>query len=301
MCIPRMAIPVLGIVLLLTPTASLAARGRFYVALGDSVAEGVAATDYYGYVPRFRSELERLHGPVELLNVARGGVRSHELIVQARGDPAVRNALRRANVVTISVGGNNLLACGTENFAVIAVVCAESGVAAFHADWPELLAELRTGSPTSLSTTANILATTVYNPYPGDDPRYAEAEAYVERINAEIRDPALQAAYGYSVVDVHDDFAGRLPDGRWKVCAWLAFCLGLRDPHPTDAGHEEIARLHTAAYAARVARTGISQSTLQLVGPPLFGGLLPGDPSQRQTRRILPILSYTPSGQSRSL
>ena len=50
------------------------------------------------------------------------------------------------------------------------------------------------------------------------------------------------------MVDVHADFLGQFTDTtQWKVCVWTLFCTS-QNPHPTDAGHLEIARLHELAY-----------------------------------------------------
>jgi hypothetical protein len=92
---------------------------------------------------------------------------------------------------------------------------------------------------------------TLYNPYTGDDPNFPALELALQRFNELIRDPVRRSRHNYGVVDVHDHFNGRTESGGWKVCGWLGFCQAIRDAHPTDAGHDEIARLHLREYLAR--------------------------------------------------
>lgn len=225
-----------------------------YTALGDSAARGVGATARHGYVEYLHQALEAARGPVQLDNRAVSGASSTDLLTLLKRNTATRTSVREAGLLTISIGGNNLLPCGFGNFRGINAACAARGVAAFKRDWPAIMFYIR--RVIGLQVRAYVV--TLYNPYRGNERDYAIADRYIQQINAVIQDSDLMAAYNYRAVDVYSDLQGKLPDGSWKVCVWTHFCERFRDPHPTDAGHAEIARLHepllglpTAAVAGR--------------------------------------------------
>jgi lysophospholipase L1-like esterase len=241
----RAFVPLFVLVLLLAllPAQALAVSPVRYTALGDSIAVGVGATNSYGYVYRFRDYLATQYARVELSNRAISGMNSTELYLQLRADPITRRDVRRADVITISIGGNNLLPCAQNNYEILLPACGDVGVALFQQDWPRIVAEIR-----SLNPDAELFVITLYNPFRGDEQNYALADSYIDRINAVIQDPANVAAGNYEIVDVYTDFQGQFGDGTWKVCVYTHFCEERRDPHPTDAGHARIAELHAAIY-----------------------------------------------------
>jgi lysophospholipase L1-like esterase len=237
---------------LVTPTSVAGDGGQTdrvsYVALGDSIAEGVAAENSYGYVNRFRDALTEIRGEVDLVNVAHGGFATSELLAQLADDEELQSALRSADLITLSIGGNHLLACGKNNFATVDTDCVNAGVALFQRDWPNVLERLRGNS---IRAMGRLLVMNLFNPYTGDAPNFAVVERPVQLINDTIQDAGYRSIYHYDVVDVHDAFSGRGTTEAWNVCTWLGFCGDVRDPHPSDAGHAEIARLHMREYLAR--------------------------------------------------
>jgi lysophospholipase L1-like esterase len=214
-----------------------------YTALGDSIAVGKGATSNYGYVYHFRDYLASVHGSVDLKNQAKLGIKSGDLLTQLRLDRATRTAVKKAKVITISIGGNNLLGCASDNYNGISDSCAASGVSAFSSDWPKILQEIRN----RIGSTGQIYVMNIYNPYTGDDSNYVKANDYVQQINDVISRSDYVATYSYTVVDVYSHFSGTL-DGSWKVCQWTHFCASSRDPHPNDEGHRQISSLHESIY-----------------------------------------------------
>ncbi len=234
----------LGLLPTLAAPTARAAPLDVYTALGDSIARGVGATGFYGYVDRYHAALLAARPGLLLLNAAVPGFDSGDLLAQLRGDPLTRAAVRQAQVLTISIGGNNLLPCASDNYTVLDTACAARGVRAFRHDWPKILREIRHG----IGSEAALLVMTLYNPYRGDEPAYAIADSYIQQLNAAIGDAGVAQKYRYAVVEVHAAFQGQFADGSWKVCAWTHFCEVRRDPHPTDSGHQQIADLHVARY-----------------------------------------------------
>jgi hypothetical protein len=239
-------------VLLLLPETTGADGGSVdrpsYVALGDSIAEGAAATDNYGYVYRLRDSLAQIRGEVGLLNAAHGGFATPDVLAQLSHDHELRRALSSAELITLSIGGNHLLECAVENFTIVEQECVAAGIQLFTRDWELILERLRG----EIGATGTLLTMTLFNPYTADDPNFAILELALSRFNDLIRDPNYRSTYDYGVVNVHDRFSGRAEDGTWRVCGWLGFCDTNRDPHPSNAGHEEIARLHLREYLGRV-------------------------------------------------
>ena len=183
---PRRLALALGLLLALAPAPASAARATIrYTALGDSIARGMGATAFYGYVDHFRDYLLTRHRAVVLVNAAIPGMASGDLLLQLRTGPVTRAAVKQAQVLTISIGGNNLLPCASDNYETVDTACAAAGVAAFQRDWPQLLAEIREG----IGSRAALYAMTLYNPYPGDHPNYAVADHSIEQLNGTIRAP----------------------------------------------------------------------------------------------------------------
>lgn len=84
-----------------------------YAALGDSLAVGVLAER--GYVPRYQQHIQA--GTVKtviLTNLGVNGWQSSDLLAALRSDARFRNAVRRAQVVTWDIGGNDLRAVRLE-------------------------------------------------------------------------------------------------------------------------------------------------------------------------------------------
>jgi lysophospholipase L1-like esterase len=97
----------------LCPAAAAAKRTPTrYVALGDSIAYGPIAVERSGYVYEF-AELLRgsVDDPIALNNRAVPLIKSGDLLSALKDDvpPGLRGAIRNAQILTISIGGNNLL------------------------------------------------------------------------------------------------------------------------------------------------------------------------------------------------
>lgn len=81
-----------------------------YVALGDSLSTGVGASLFSpGFVPRYRRMSEReLRQHIQLFVFARPGNKTSDL-VQLLKEERVRSEIKRAQMITITAGGNDLI------------------------------------------------------------------------------------------------------------------------------------------------------------------------------------------------
>lgn len=141
-----------------------------YVALGDSVPYGAGDVAGRSFVPLYAHLIEQDTGAsVRVHNLATDGGTARDLLGQLRNDPKVRRALKGAEIVTISIGGNDLEShlgdyasnrCGGSDNQM----CFRAAVAAFKPTWAAILAEvLRLREDKSI-----IRVTNDYNPFPGN-------------------------------------------------------------------------------------------------------------------------------------
>lgn len=207
-------------------------RGCLYTALGDSLTNGFLAYMSTGFSYRLCHYLRREYGSTEFYNFGVPGLKSQGLLKQLKTQEKVRYYIKRADLVTISIGGNNLLRCAHDNYCHINTEKAQEGTNNFVRDWPLILHCIRD----ELASDADIFVMTLYNPYPVKDKNYDTAEHYIQIINSAICDEALIKNYEYRVVDIYSTFKNLCPP---KL---THFDLAIRDPHPTYEGHHIIAK-----------------------------------------------------------
>jgi len=196
-----------------------------YVSLGDSLAVGVGASDpqEHGYAPLYREFLERETGrEVRLVQLGLSGETS-ERFVKGPGSQLARAeaALRKSPgaTVTLSIGGNDLLR--TKDGAAAE---REAALVRYAENLDLILKTLREASEPPPSIT--VLA--LYNPAPG-----SFTYEWATRMNATIRDVA--ARNGVRVAAADRAFQGH--EAEYAHHARYPW-----DIHPTDRGHEALAR-----------------------------------------------------------
>ncbi|MBP1920562.1 GDSL-type esterase/lipase family protein [Youngiibacter multivorans] len=160
--------------------------------------------------------------------------------------------IKKADVITISIGGNNIMDAGENFFSSLNNTIAEANTVDFVADYPKIIAAIR-----ALNTGARIIVQTLYNPfntiaisvYEGDPALQAETEEYISRVNAAINSVSDTK---YTVVDIHklflESYANKGLMGNityFYPAAWLKFT---RDPHPNQTGENLIGSKVIAAY-----------------------------------------------------
>lgn len=91
--------------------------GLLYVALGDSAAQGVGASDpQHGYVSLLADRLRDSTGqPVEIVNLSKSGARIKDVLDTQL--PALAALGRTPDVVTVAIGGNDVRAYDRATFA----------------------------------------------------------------------------------------------------------------------------------------------------------------------------------------
>lgn len=227
-----------------------------YVALGDSVAAGTESATSY---PRELASLLRTEGVAlpRLCHLAEGGQVSGELLESLRAAGPVRRAVASADLVTITVGANDLLAMH-ERFRsgdCEDLVCYREETAAVIDRWEAILDEvlglLRPG--------ARLVVTNYYDPYVGnprqqrehfDQPYPRGAREIVEALNGQLCTAA--SLRDVPCADLHGAFNGRR-GGRSPLRRGLLADDGF---HPSAEGHRLIARRILGAGSLGLSRDG---------------------------------------------
>lgn len=194
-----------------------------YAAVGDSFTAGVGAALGFGWVDWFRGGLHhRFRRPVQFTNLGFVTTTSPELRRLLTRDEAFQSAVRAADLITLCIGGNDLLA-GLKNRDAVA-----ANAEKFPRRWDAVCSALR-----DLNPAADVLALALYNPCPAGDHRRADWGRWIEAFNGVVRDPAVLSRYRLHLVDLQPLFAG---------CeVWTTWTL-LGDIHPNGFGHKRIAR-----------------------------------------------------------
>ena len=230
------------------------------MALGDSLAFGVGASNpsATGYVPRVYASLkssERYQAAgLELVNLSVPGAKSTDLpaaggqlesalnlIGQRQQDAAP--AANEVEIITIDIGGNDLLALVAPGSPCLQSASVEPCRAAFgsvlsaiQTNLSETIRRLRAAAPDAI-----IVVVDLYNPFSGTgDLREPIAELGVGQANGVIGAVLANAELKARAASVFQLFSGR--GGQWIAPDGI---------HPNDSGHAVIAEAVIAAIAGR--------------------------------------------------
>lgn len=227
-----------------------------YVALGDSIAEGWgASSNEKTYVNLFKEYLEKRYDSVDAYNFAKAGDTSSDLLAKLSyynpldpTDPKnqMSYALKKSRVITVSIGGNNLLA-GLRGLMAGDLQAPEKQLGLFGKDWPMILATLHYKAPD-----AQIYVMNLYDPFRAGDTlngmdMYAIGEKSVGILNSIISNDTLKSMYGYKVADVYTKFHNITEEDQ-SLTHFHDISNPYADPHPTDLGHKFIFLEHKQIY-----------------------------------------------------
>lgn len=202
-----------------------------YTAVGDSLTFGLGTMPGSGFVPLYRRMAEeKLQQFVAHENLGINGLTSEELSDRVVRLPAYRFHLKQAHIITMSIGGNDLiravkLAGGRPSRDVLDAAlyrCQE------HVN--RIVGSIRRIKSASRQL-YYIRAVGLYNPYPA----WSEATEYVVRFNKHLI--KLSDDY-FRVADIYTQFLGREKE-----------LLSVDGLHPNGRGYRVIAeQLHRLGY-----------------------------------------------------
>lgn len=134
------------------------------VAIGDSLTQGVGdTTDSGGFVPLIAKKLQASYSlqTVETANYGVSGNRSDQILKRIKNDEEIRSSLESADVITLTVGGNDLMkVIKSELFHDLTVDSFEEPLKEYQKGLEELFSEIR-----ALNASAPIYLFGIYNPF----------------------------------------------------------------------------------------------------------------------------------------
>jgi lysophospholipase L1-like esterase len=216
---------------------------------------------------------------VQLLQHAINGQTSNELLdlltysgsTDPNYDTAMVDDLKKGNIITLCIGGNDLMQWATiPGFTSVDWANADISANDFvNSTWVQLIDTIKTLNPT-----AKLIVTTGYNPYNlqavsgyESDVEVTSAgysfsgktESLVTQMRSAVLDYAVDAAglHKYEIADVYKDFHdnyGQTLMG--QITLFYPYFLGLatptlRDPHPNQTGQNRISNLIKTAFLAQ--------------------------------------------------
>ncbi|MCJ8010538.1 GDSL-type esterase/lipase family protein [Paenibacillus sp. KQZ6P-2] len=194
-----------------------------YTAVGDSLTVGFGAMPGNGFVPVYRSMAERKLGEfVSHENFGINGLTSSQLYANMKRSAHLRNSLKEAKIITISIGGNDLIRAAksappqniTQHFNKALSQCQSnfSGIM-------QTINQLKSGR----SSPYIVRAVGLYNPYP----QVEAATLWVQQFNSYI---SGHWGAGYAAANIFSSFYGREKE-----------LLSLDHLHPNGRGYKVIA------------------------------------------------------------
>jgi lysophospholipase L1-like esterase len=170
-------------------------------------------------------------------------------------------------LVTVSIGGNDILGCAA---AAIFLSCVTNALAGLLGNLHQLLAGVRAAAGPSVPIVGLTYPDVFLGLYPSNDPQQKQLAGVSVSGFEQVVNPALASAYaavGATFLDVTRATGGYIPLTESRpsgsrgstpvavadVCALTYFCR-VQDVHPTNSGYALIARLIVATLPARTGR-----------------------------------------------
>lgn len=156
-----------------------------YLALGDSLTEGVGdSTGQGGFVPLLANDIsDNLEVQVSTQNYGISGNTSQQILKRMQSDKALRKDLKNADLLTITVGGNDVMAVIRKNLANLSVSSFEVPVENY---------QLRLSKIIKLARKDNkdlpIYILGIYNPFYLNFPEMTEMQDVIDNWNMKTKE-----------------------------------------------------------------------------------------------------------------
>jgi len=142
-----------------------AASSLHYTALGDSLTEGVGdATKQGGFVPLFAKDVENdKKTSVDFENYGKAGDTSEQIYDRMMSQSKITDSLKSADVITLTVGGNDVLKVIRDNFDKISTLKAsdfDGPSKTYQGELQKIFTAIRKVNPK-----AQIYVLGIYNPF----------------------------------------------------------------------------------------------------------------------------------------
>lgn len=159
-------------------------RNISYIAIGDSLTAGYGSTEHNylrinGFVPQFVSYLRKTH-EVTVENYGIPGISSIGLLTYLQTDIGLQNRLKEADIITLSIGGNDFLQT-IRAMSNVEERELKQRALLLEQTYDTLYAFLR-----DLNKEAQIYLIGLYNPYPANHPLREPGIKYAEAFNEQL-------------------------------------------------------------------------------------------------------------------
>jgi len=209
--------------------------GTKFVVLGDSIAAGEGASDR---ATKSYAALIAAEKGFGLENFAVGGHDSDDLLALLDENGDAVQAIRDADIINLSIGGNDLLHTNVITLVLRVLLgeedAADEHIESFAANFAVIVERIQALNPDAL-----FVVQTLYNSMEGVPLVAGAYEVVVVRLNRVYRDYLEANPGAYVLADVYGAFKAEDRGGQGHVFPDKV--------HPSDAGHALIARLVTAA------------------------------------------------------
>ncbi|MGM0212601.1 SGNH/GDSL hydrolase family protein [Enterococcus sp. AZ109] len=152
-----------------------------FVALGDSLTQGVGdETNRGGFVPLVADSLKNEYSisTVQTENFGVSGERSDQILKRLSKDEDLQRSLESADMITLTVGGNDLLQAFQKNMTATSAKKFNSSIKKYQKNVEKILTETR-----KLNKDAPIYILGIYNPYYLNFPDIDEMQQVVDNWN----------------------------------------------------------------------------------------------------------------------
>ena len=205
-------------------------KDMLYTALGDDISKSLVALCFRGFVYRLKYYLRLNNKEFKCNNFAVPSFTSEDLLNQLMNNTGIRNSVKNSKIITISIGGNNLIKGMVDNYNEVDGQRLKKGVEDFRRDWPQLLYFIRN----SIGSKASIYVMTLYNPFEVNDPNYSIAEYYIFNLNEIISSDFWSHCFDYKVIDSRTFLGNNLGERT------LLFNNFLKIPLPNYRGYKKL-------------------------------------------------------------
>jgi lysophospholipase L1-like esterase len=174
------------------------------LALGDSLTVGYGAREGFGFADLYRAYLqEHFNKTVDLINAGVNGAATADILYSLQNDDTIRAAVQKADIITITAGGNDLLRAAENYFVDLKLSHLISALRSCQQNYQLLLAAIKQFKKDS-SDPYIIRLSELYNP----SPDILEAKFCVKRVNKIIRkfkEPNIKVAKVYDAYRGKED------------------------------------------------------------------------------------------------
>ncbi|ERI10735.1 GDSL-type esterase/lipase family protein [Aneurinibacillus aneurinilyticus] len=150
-----------------------------YTAIGDSITVGIGSLFNYGYAHQYRDFIKKeWNAPVAFRNLGKAGWTSQQLLHALKNDASFFKAIQIANIITCSIGGNDLIQAGRVYDKTKNKEAVESALQNFRLNFLSIDRSIKSIKKSS-HTPYIIHYIEVYNP----KPEFSLAQQWVKKLN----------------------------------------------------------------------------------------------------------------------